>query len=73
LPSFGIRSLGSWLLGFLPLYIDGTLQEGYGLISESLLLFKALFYFASSDVSFILHSVEKGDGMGGDAYCTPNI
>jgi len=27
---------------------------------------------ASSDVSFILHSMEEEDGMGSDTYCTPN-
>jgi len=43
-------------------------MEGSGLLSESSLLFKALFYFASSDVSFTLHLVEEGDGMGGVTY-----
>jgi len=42
------------------------------LLPESSLLFKSLLCFAGSDVSFVLHSVEEGDGMGSDAYCTPN-
>ena len=46
-------------LGLLPYILGGTLQEGFGLLSESPLLFKALFCFASSDVSFVLHLVEK--------------
>jgi len=36
-------------------------------------MFKAFFCFTSSDVSSVLHSVEKREGMDGDAYCTPNI
>ena len=60
-------------LGLLPLYIGWTLQERSGLLPENSLLFKVFFCFARSDVSFVLHSMKKGDGMGGDAYCTPNI
>jgi len=32
-----------------------------------------LFYSTNSDVFFILHSVEEGDGMSGVAYYTPDI
>jgi len=50
-----------------------ALQEGSGLLPESSLMFKALLCYASSDISFIFHSVEEGDGMGCDAHCTPNV
>ena len=60
-------------MGFFPYILDGILQERSGLLPENFLLFKAFFCFISSDVSFILHLVEKEDEMGGDSYNTPLI
>ena len=69
--SSGIISLTGWLLGFSPYILGGLLQERSGLLPEILLLFKA-FYFVSSDVCFVLHLVEKGDGIDNDFYSTPS-
>jgi len=42
------------------------------LLPESLLQLKS-FCFASGDVSFVLHSVEKGEKNGGDVCCTLDV
>ena len=74
-PSFGIKSRGCWLLGFFLLYIYrmGLFRRDVDCLLKVFYCFKALFCSASSDVFFVLHSVEEGDEMGGVAYCTPNI
>ena len=41
--------------------------------SWTFLAVKVFFYFASSDVSFILHSLEEREGKGGDICCDPDV
>jgi len=51
----------------------GLLRRDQDCLLKVFCYFKDLLYSANSDVFFVLHSVEEGDGMGGVAYCTPNI
>jgi len=51
----------------------GLLRRDLDCLLKVFCYFKDLFCSANSDVFFVLHSVEEGDGISGVAYYTPNI